>query len=422
MRTAFSLALCLDLALATALLPQRRSTAKPSTAPVTTLPSNTTTADRIHALLFGRVDRGGNSFPHMADVPLWETTHYLLEGPSHAQMLALLDDLLSQDVQKTLPDPRQRALLQQELWQVFDWTTLTDRFDASARVELRKPLAAAIRRVALTRDQIQSLPANLQSGDRADIPPDVTDASAGWVSIGIPGTTAIASVHLEQFDGRSAFGVFMHCPGGSQQAIDYLKALKAAPYSPPTFGATTRQLAQDTTPQFPEGTQLALLRRMMLIDTNGSLVASPITQSLQIRTFVKIRPDMHPADVSPQEFLLDRDRYLAGASVAMCPSDREPTLFLSVGVDWFEGSEQIATTQYRPPPRSIGACVSCHNYVGILSMNSYTRAFARNQFRTNPGLEDADFHREIEMSIQWKQHHASWGMLRGIWEASGKTG
>src|SRR5580704_6000226 len=102
------------------------------------------TGAQIHSLLFDRRDQGGNSFPFMVDPPLWTGTHYLLEGDSHSRMLSLLDDLLSQNVEQTIPDTRQRALLQHELWQVFDWTTKNDRDDQSARVALRKKLAVAI--------------------------------------------------------------------------------------------------------------------------------------------------------------------------------------------------------------------------------------------------------------------------------------
>src|SRR4051812_27852356 len=99
------------------------------------------TSELIHSLLWGRKDRGGNSFPYMVDPPLWQETRFLLEGESATTMLALLDKLLAEDVARTMPDTRARALLQHELWQVFDWTT-ENKFADEARGALRKRLAA----------------------------------------------------------------------------------------------------------------------------------------------------------------------------------------------------------------------------------------------------------------------------------------
>lgn len=41
-------------------------------------------------------------------------------------------------------------------------------------------------------------------------------------------------------------------------------------------------------PQFPVGTQLALVRQMMLIDAEGKLVLSPLTESVQLRVYRRI--------------------------------------------------------------------------------------------------------------------------------------
>ncbi len=197
------------------------------------LAAQPTISEQIRSLLFDRRDRGGNSFPLMVDPPLWADTRYLLEGDSRTRMLALSDELLAQDLGRAVPDPRERALLQHALWQVFDWTLRDDSFDREARVALRKKLAAVISRLALTKAQIESLPTNLAPGDNADAPPNLTDERQGWIALGIPGSTPVAEAHLKQFGGRSAFGVFIRHPDGPQAALAYLRRLAERPIPQP---------------------------------------------------------------------------------------------------------------------------------------------------------------------------------------------
>jgi len=305
------------------------------------------------------------------------------------------------------------------LWQVFDWTTKNDSVDRSARVILRKKLATAILRLALTKSQIESLPANLSPADGVDAPPNFADARECWISIGLPGSTPVAEAHMKVFGGRSAFGVFIQHPEGSQAALMYLRRLAAAPYSPSTQPSSGGSFATDAAPQFPAGTKLALLRRMMLIDRDGQLVCSPIVESIQMRTFLKIEPRFLPEHVRMQEFVLDRNRYLAGDKNALHTvgsGDREPTVFFSLDIDWFEASVRNNIGPYRQPGHVLGSCIGCHSGSGVMSMESFNPRFILRA--RNPGLENLSFDREIRVTADWKQQQTSWGMLRGYWEAT----
>ncbi len=359
----------------------------------------------------------GNSFPHMVDVPLWPSTHYLLEGPSHAQMLALLDDVLAEDVEKRSPDLRQRALLQHELWEVFDWSLQTSQFDAAARTALRRKLAPAIRKLALTPAQIAALPDSLKPKPGDDGPLDVTSERDGWVCIGIPGATAVAPAHVRSLAVRSVFGVFMRLPDGREATIAYIRQLGGVPYS--ATASTSRPVYSTNVPQFPVGTKLGLLRRMLLIDRDGELVVSPITQSLQLRTFVQIRPAVVSGDVLMQEFTLDRERYLAGDATAMRPAENEPSMFMSLGIDWFEANDQIGREQYHALGPVVRQCPQCHGGPGVFSMNSFTRFFS-TPVMSNPRIDVLDFDREAKVTIALKQEQASWGALSAYWEAEGR--
>ena len=56
-----------------------------------------------------------------------------------------------------MEDPVKRALLQRDLWAVFDWTARNDDLPEQRR-ELESRLAVAIHRLTLTPEQVRALP------------------------------------------------------------------------------------------------------------------------------------------------------------------------------------------------------------------------------------------------------------------------
>ena len=96
----------------------------------------------------------------MLNPPLWRETTYLLEHPAYDDAIALLDEFLSTDAHTIIADPLKRAMLQRDLWAVFDWVALRPDDRPVQRRELQARLSQVIRRLALTREQIQSLPDN----------------------------------------------------------------------------------------------------------------------------------------------------------------------------------------------------------------------------------------------------------------------
>ena len=45
-----------------------------------------------------------------------------MEGKSHEQAIAVLDEFLAEHGEELVKDPLKRAILQRDLWAVFDWT------------------------------------------------------------------------------------------------------------------------------------------------------------------------------------------------------------------------------------------------------------------------------------------------------------
>lgn len=392
--------------------------------------------DRLHALVFARTDAYGDSFSHMVDVPLWSDTRYLLEGDSHIQLKSMLEELSAEPLDETAAGQRRRALVQHELWQIFDWLVESNFSEKPATRALRKQVAAAMRRIALSKEQIESLPGNLTSRERSrdadNEAPNVLDDSLGWISVGLPDSTPIALSHLDHFRGRSTFGVFFRHADGPREARAFIERLKAVPFplKRAEFGPGIFE-PNLAVPQFPVGTKLALLRRMMLIDQRGKPVGSPVVQSLQLRTILKIDPDEPralPDQVRMQEFTLARERYLAGEKNALRtigPKDRARVVFKSHNHDFFQDPSWSAEDRQRlgkpgrEQPLVLQNCFGCHRDQGALSMNSYTRAFSA-VLSKNPEIKERSFADQIKLTSEWKTKHDSWKRLREDWDPASK--
>src|SRR6516164_10907856 len=108
--------------------------------------------NRLHEALFVRVGPDGRTYGRDRLEPLlWLGSKHLLEEKSHQRAVALLEEFLKDNGEKLVEDPLKRAVLQRDLWLVFNW--LEDEHDGSedpalkpeavraARERLRRPLA-----------------------------------------------------------------------------------------------------------------------------------------------------------------------------------------------------------------------------------------------------------------------------------------
>jgi hypothetical protein len=247
---------------------------------------------------------------------LWPATKYLLAAPSHQRAISVLDEFMQTHAEKLIRDPVKRAIRQRDLWAVFDWSVEREAngqgepsYDEEKR-ELQIRLAQVLRPPALTPEQIESLPNNYEQAvasgefakeydpahrDRAFLPPDLFDQHGPWVAIVDRGyAEPVATAHVFAFSGRSRFLVFMRLPGGRKATLDYFQTL----WSFPQPWISCRDVAPDQTienpdlPQFPAGTQVALVPQMTLFDNQGNLPPARITESVQIRVYRAI-PGRH---------------------------------------------------------------------------------------------------------------------------------
>src|SRR3982751_1554330 len=155
--------------------------------------------NRVHDTFHFRVGADGTEYGvDTVDPPLWRETRYLLTGDSHRHAVALLDEFLTSDAASLVRDPLKRAVFQNDLWVIFDWLAKNSDGDASARMALEQRLARMIRRVALTRKEIEALPDTYAlavrsralvtpadpSQPRPSFPHDLFTPSGPWVTAG----------------------------------------------------------------------------------------------------------------------------------------------------------------------------------------------------------------------------------------------
>jgi hypothetical protein len=381
--------------------------------------------NRLYRSLFGRMGRDGREYGYDELEPLlWSQTKYLLINPANQQAITILDKFLSTHAERKIRDPLKRAVLQRDLWAIFDWTAGLPT-DTPEKLNLQIRLVQVMKRLALSPDEIATLPTTYQQAvtskafataydlnkrEQAFLPPDLLDPKGSWVSLGSREGLPVASAHVDGFSGRPVFLVFMHLPEGRDATLKYLQKLSEVPKrklwipdpGPPDVPARVR--GNPNVPQFPTGTELALVREMVLIDSQGNFRPTNIIESIQIRIH-RIVPSEIPqtffsgangarAEMDTFEFKLSRSRLFAGESGGLrpvLPGETEFALFLSHGIDW---ESRVSLT----------ACSSCHLGPGIYSVRS----------RGGDIVPASDSNQEANETKSWKSRRYDWGLLQGM--------
>lgn len=359
--------------------------------------------NRLFRQLYRRTTRDGREYGwDSLDPPLWPDTTYLLEGNSYQQAIQLLDEYLSTKGEALITDPLQRAIFQRDLWAVFDWLTLQSNYSARSQ-QLQWRLAQVMRKVALSEQEILSLPDNYKAaieskafpakyhGETPDIgflPADLFLPDGEWVCLGREGGP-IAMTHTEEFPffGRSAFLVFMRVPGGREATLKFLHDLNT-----------------EDSPILPVDTEVALVRRAMMINDQGIIIPSPTVESVQIRHLCcdNIMQSLY-------EFNLNRAFLMAEVMGGLQPVHEEMLLFLSQG-DPFQMDSSVVKVQIP------NICTGCHFGNGLTeSILSYYRYTFPLPEQRQPHLIETTPEIEAQTVIAWKQEHHTWLPLTALW-------
>jgi hypothetical protein len=354
--------------------------------------------NRLHQALHVRLTDLGNPEKEQALLPGDQSSHaleldaflwpnrstYLRFGQPYKTALAVLDEFLAKDGDKLVREPTKRAFLQRDLWAVFDWMR-SWHTDGPGR-NLRTRLAKVMQRLALSPEEIKALPDNFAAVAAtqkiAGFPADLWDTQGPWVLIGddnknTNGARTLTPVHESFFGGRSAFLVLVQAGASRDQTIKFVRQLNHKDQSSPT--------------------QVALIRRMLLIDKEGRIRLTPITESVRMR-----------GESAEREFKLDRKDFLAGKTTQsirrVTEDDRERAEIVFLGANAGDRPTSI-----------LKSCFHCHQG-GDMNVHTQTFSARVGPVRARPRLIDSTLDDEVAKSIRWKYDQFMWGKLQGLWE------
>ena len=397
--------------------------------------------NRLHRLLYSRTTQNGRFYYEESLEPLFlPGSKFLTEGLSFQQAITLLDEFLKERADERINDPLKRAIMQRDLRAVFSTTvsdarqvirvdqergliSVTDGIEdpgddtlsekqRGRRRELQKRLVTVMRRIALRPDEVNALPDNLtqavNSGafprtfdprvpTQAFLPTDLLAEHGSWVAVSnltrANEELLAAPEHVRFTKGRSIFTVFLRLPEGR-----------------PATEAFLRKMQDGNVPQFPEGTQTALLRRMLLIDNSGTIREAPLTESLQIRVYRDLDSGI------PYEYTLRRSDLFAGRRGGVHAVGADETSYF----DFQTRGKDVFEMPRLPDGEAImQTCGRCHSRVdgrgGIHTVNTiYARVDTKQR---STGLVATTLKQQERLTIDWVRKSFTWGLLQGLWEA-----
>ncbi len=416
--------------------------------------------NRLHEAIFVRVGPDGHEYGRdRLDPLLWSETVHFSEEQSRDRAVAVLKEFLSENGEKLIAEPLKRAVLQRDLWLIFNWLER----DLSHNDRLAGLLASVIGRLSLTPEQIQALADNyaaaVASGefpthfnperpDEPYLPPDLFTPDGPWVCVGRPDGPG-APQHLREDGGNnpstdSVFLVFFRLPGGREATLAFLKQLRSSDQlllveSEDAGNRRRKFLPSEKLPQIPLGTEMALVRRALLIDSSHRPVASTVSESVQLRVYREI-PAMTKETLDASlvggtaanqkaqqwqsfyEFRLSRPLLFAGRAGglrAINIHERDfKTGFRAHGWDPFERRQPGRLFPEADQQSIRQTCFSCHSLPGITSFNSFSDdwrgGFVSGKMRHPAALSEVSVSEASASGIEWKKSRPNWIALRDL--------
>jgi hypothetical protein len=416
--------------------------------------------NRLHNTLIAPLTSHRQASARADQHPLVRTDGGSKGRPIYVAGSAVLKEFNDKQGESLVDEPLPRALLQHDLWRVFD--QLAVLFRSSHRTtylrskpgmeQFRDRLAAAIKRLALSADDIGNLSDNyalalrsekfaatFDKVDDAYLPADLFTTDGPWVEFQKWRGEPVAPFHLERQEnlGRAATRLFLKLPAGRAATVDYLKRLREfpKPYVPNStrlaqrvgnerwdsdqHGMWPALMPNHKTPQFPVGTAAALIQQKLLIDNIGRIRASGLTELVEVRVYRKIGPvpkDTHRLNHSAIEsdsqagyrFHLDIAMLLRGEHGGLVP-ERVATIKEAQAK---EAGDRAALPRANSNLMRAHQCISCHNPPGVFSLRSQF-PFERVDILRHALYPVLTKHSEAYRTADWKRRRFEWGLLTG---------
>ncbi len=398
--------------------------------------------NRLYSGLFVRT-AGGVVFDDLMDAHFSRETQQFRSGETNTAAIALLREFVENRDALGQVTPLQRAVMQRDLLAMFHFVVSSTATPETGN--LAEALVRAIRHVALTADELHKLPDNYAIAvglpgtfadfdeaepGRAFLPKDLLADDGAWLALEPRHDRPLAApIHFQIFSDRSAFDLHFRHPGGRAAGEKYLDELAAFPnpfLDEKPNDAVQQHRANYTkggwlnpqTPQFPPGTMWALVRRAILVDTQGDLIVSPLVESVEVRVYRALADSATKPDAQTFfEWELSR-RLLLGKGGFHLMEGRD--LMFS---PFFNGVGTLESYTKQEPSQPL-ICFACHSAPGIHSVNSRTLQFFTGaldfEFKANP-TRPAEFrtttHKRLdEVTAEVATKEASWQQFRRRWD------
>jgi hypothetical protein len=350
---------------------------------------------------------------------------YLDDVDDPERLISVLDEFLKPESQNNLPRGSARALLLNDVWAAFDGAAASSRRNDRLLLRLARVLWSLRMNAAAIAELEDNYAAALAAGtfpkapdpenpDASFLPHDLFDPNGPWVQVGESGWPVVAPTHVQMMSGRSAFMVFIRCPGGREATLAYLQRLNLHPTpwavnsdsigesypSGEKVRGNVLRLHPDT-PQPPEGSMVALVRRLMVIDDQFNPVVTPITQKVQFRRRSGASPGV-------QVFAMRRKDLLEGRHGGLHAMSRDHKEYQRLLLPIQRG-DAAYFTGYPVLQR----CRQCHGGNDRFAMRSYFEALERSPTEPRlPAATESDY--QAIATARWKRQQFDWGLLQGL--------
>ena len=266
----------------------------------------------------------------------------VLTDSNYSPLVRALQGAVSESANRS---PVARALMQSDLWSAYD--QLSGAYTGPDQNELEEHRRAVvdllghlIRKIALTPEEIRSLPNNYSAAMRRQSLPDLFAKDSGWIEI----LWFPHRLHEEAANDRRVARVFLK---PTHPTLDLQKFVNAQREE---NGDPVRDL---------DG--VALIMQVLLIDTHGKLTPTALTTDVQVRLFERSAAGsfkaakVQMAEISRRLFISDP------ASGGLAPeAEDSPAYFPVAGNDYSFASPQVTV---EGPPIQVhlrSRCAFCH--------------------------------------------------------------
>ncbi|MFO0918771.1 MAG: hypothetical protein U0872_10710 [Planctomycetaceae bacterium] len=367
-------------------------------------------ANRVFAAFYIRrseisTKRGGTPVKRIEggdvlDFLAWPGSDYWSTPETCQKLNALLEECLDHPSQLRPGEPVKRAMLQRDLWAVFDFYASRniarhgDKETRRRRDDLCRKLAVVIRGLTLSPEEIASLPDNyaaaVKSGRFATehrFDPAIDYLPAGllanpdeWQEIDFfyPKDVTndirerFVTLHTRSYLARSYYRIFYRFPGGRTALENYLRAMEAEGIDWKKSAQHGSASIRKDAPTLPVGTEVALVQLLITLDDRLIPTPTPIVESVQLRTFRNVDGSSEPptstgVGMNVYEYTLKRRLLFHGlkdGGLERTPDDQPIYRVIMQGPqapDWGDSGRSLTLMQ---------DCRRCHTGAGQIGVQT----------------------------------------------------